>query len=75
MYELIGLLENVRDFMEKGGPVLNAIFITIFVLWALVFERMMYFRTGHRKQVNEVMATWEARAERTSWYATKFAEP
>ncbi len=69
MYELIGLFENVRDFMEKGGPVLNAIFITIFVLWLLVFERLIYFRTGHRKQVNEVMATWEARSERTSWYA------
>ena len=69
MYELIGLLENVRDFMEKGGPILNTIFITIFVLWALVLERIMYFRTGHRQQVNEVMATWEARNERTSWYA------
>ncbi|MCK5425632.1 MAG: MotA/TolQ/ExbB proton channel family protein, partial [Emcibacter sp.] len=69
MYELIDLFENVRDFMEKGGPVLNAIFIAIFVLWALVLERVMYFKTGHRKQVNEVMATWEARNERTSWYA------
>ncbi len=69
MYELIDLFENVRDFMEKGGPILTAIFFTIFVLWALVLERVMYFKTGHRKQVNEVMATWEARKERTSWYA------
>lgn len=69
MYELINMFENVRDFMEKGGPILTAIFIIIFLLWALVFERVMYFKTGHRKQVNEVMATWEARSERTSWYA------
>lgn len=68
-YELIYIFENVRDFMEKGGPVLNAIFVIIFMLWALVFERLMYFKTGHRKQVNEVMATWEAREERSSWYA------
>lgn len=74
MYELIGLFENVRDFMEKGGPILNAIFVIIFLLWALVFERLMYFKTGHRKQVNEVMATWEARAERTSWYAHQIRE-
>ncbi|NOZ41665.1 MAG: MotA/TolQ/ExbB proton channel family protein [Alphaproteobacteria bacterium] len=69
MYELIDLFEKIRNFMEKGGPVLTAIFITIFILWALVFERLIYFKTGHRKQVNAVMATWEARSERTSWYA------
>ncbi len=73
-YELIYIFENVRDFMEKGGPVLNAIFVIIFMLWALVFERLMYFKTGHRKQVNEVMATWEARPERTSWYADQIRQ-
>lgn len=69
MYELIDVFETVRDFMGKGGPVLTAIFFIIFLLWAMVFERIIYFRTGHRKQVNEVMATWEARPERTSWFA------
>jgi len=69
MYELIDVIETVREFMGKGGPVLTAIFFIIFLLWAMVFERMIYFRTGHRNQVNEVMATWEARPERTSWFA------
>jgi len=71
MYELIDLFEKVRDFMEKGGPILTVIFIAIFALWTVVFERLIYFKTGHRKQVNEVMATWEARPERTSWFATQ----
>lgn len=74
MLVLIDLYEVVRDFMEKGGPVLFAIFIAIFVLWAMVFERVIYFRTAHRKQVDEVMGSWEARNERTSWFAHKIRE-
>lgn len=69
MYELVGVIETVRDFMEKGGPVLFAIFFITLLLWALVFERLIYFKTGYRKQVNEVMSTWEARPERKSWFA------
>lgn len=74
MFALIDAYEQVRDFMEKGGPVLMVIFISILVLWALVLERMIYFRTTHNRQVDEVMGAWEARAERTSWYAHKIRE-
>lgn len=74
LFALVDALEQVRDFMEKGGPVLMIIFITILVLWAMVLERMIYFRTSHNRQVNEVMGAWEARAERTSWYAHKIRE-
>lgn len=74
MYALIDIFEQVRDFMEKGGPVLLVIFFAILVLWALVLERIIYFKTSHNRQVNEVMGTWEARTERTSWYAHKIRE-
>ena len=74
MYALIDIFEQVRDFMEKGGPVLLVIFFAILVLWALVLERVIYFKTSHNRQVNEVMGTWEARTERTSWYAHKIRE-
>ncbi|MDG1708625.1 MAG: MotA/TolQ/ExbB proton channel family protein [Emcibacteraceae bacterium] len=50
------------------------IFVAILVLWAMVLERLIYFRTGHNRQVNEVMDTWEGRTERTSWYAHKIRE-
>ncbi|MAU40812.1 MAG: biopolymer transporter ExbB [Kordiimonas sp.] len=71
MMGLLEAFEAVRDFMEKGGDVLQVIFIAIFLIWALVLERVIYMLTRHKKQVNEVMATWEARSERTSWHAHK----
>ena len=71
MLGLINILELVRDFMERGGPVLIVIFVAILVLWAMVLERMIYFKTRHKIQVDEVMGTWEAR---TSWYARKIRE-
>ncbi len=74
MYALVDAFLVVRDFMEKGGPVLVVIFFTILVLWAMVLERMIYFKTGHNRQVNEVLGTWEARSERTSWFAHKIRE-
>ena len=42
MLGLINILELVRDFMERGGPVLIVIFVAILVLWAMVLERMIY---------------------------------
>ncbi len=74
MLAVLDAFEQVRDFLEKGGPVLVALLFVIFLLWALILERMIYFKTGHKKQVNEVMATWEARGERTSWEAHKIRE-
>ncbi len=74
MLALMDAFELVRDFMEKGGPVLLVIFFTILILWAMVLERMIYFKTAHNRQVNEVMSAWEARSERTSWYAHKIRE-
>ena len=74
MLALVDAYELVRDFMERGGPVLFVIFVSILVLWAMVLERIIYFKTGHNRQVDEVMNTWEARPERTSWYAHKIRE-
>jgi biopolymer transport protein ExbB len=71
---MITALELVRNFMEKGGPVLVLVFIATLILWAMVLERLIYFKTAHNKQVDEVMGTWEARTERTSWYAHKIRD-
>jgi biopolymer transport protein ExbB len=45
MQWIIEAFEAVRDFMELGGPVLTLIAWTIFGMWALIVERMIYFRT------------------------------
>jgi biopolymer transport protein ExbB len=64
----------IRDFMELGGPVLSAIAVAIFVMWVLIVERVIYFRTTHKHMVEAECAAWEARAERRSWFARQSRE-
>jgi biopolymer transport protein ExbB len=74
MYRVLDWYESIRDFLEMGGPVLLAIGILTFVMWVLIFERLIYFRTGHRRLVQETLANWEARTERRSWNARRIRE-
>jgi biopolymer transport protein ExbB len=69
MQWLIEAFEAVRDFMELGGPILTLIGWTIFGMWALIVERMIYFRTDLRAMGVDIRKRWEARPERRSWYA------
>lgn len=43
-------VEAIRDFMELGGPVLWWIALTIFLMWVLIVERLVYFRSSMRSQ-------------------------
>ena len=64
-----GLIEVLLAFMDKGGNVLWLIAALLFVMWALIFERVWYLQFGWKKDVAEVIAKWEGRAERKSWEA------
>ena len=59
----------IRDFMELGGPVLNAIALVILWMWILILERIIYFRTEHGQRVAAENRVWQARQERKSWHA------
>ncbi|MDX1580116.1 MAG: MotA/TolQ/ExbB proton channel family protein [Alphaproteobacteria bacterium] len=65
---------DIRNFMEMGGDVLFAILAVTFFMWLLIVERFWYYRTGHRKLVKQVVSTWEARSDTTSWYAHRVRE-
>ena len=69
MQWLIDIFESVRDFMELGGPVLTLIGWTIFAMWVLIVERLIFFQTGLRAQGQQVRDAWKARRDRKSWYA------
>lgn len=69
MYRLLDWYEQVRDFLEMGGPVLLAIGALTLVMWILIFERVIFYRTGLRRLTQGVLATWKARSERRSWNA------
>ncbi len=66
--------EAIRDFMGLGGPVLKAIAVTIFLMWVLIVERIMYFRSTMKELSREVHDNWESRTERTSWHAHQIRE-
>lgn len=66
--------EAIRDFMEAGGDVLWAILAVTFFMWMLIVERFWYFRTGHRELAAQIIASWDAREDTTSWYAHRIRE-
>lgn len=63
------LIDFILNFMDKGGPVLWCIAVLTFVMWTLVFERLWYFHTALRKDIDRVISEWESRRERKSWNA------
>jgi len=74
MHWLYDNFEAIRDFMDLGGPVLRWIAVTIFVMWVLIVERIMYFRSSMKNLAAETLETWEARPERRSWGAHQIRE-
>ena len=74
MQWLIDAFEAVRDFLETGGPVLALIGWTIFAMWILIVERLIYFHTGLKQLAGEVCDKWESRRERKSWHAHRIRE-
>ena len=74
MLWLYDSIEAIRDFMELGGPVLRWIAITIFVMWVLILERLLYFRSQMKSMSAQIHDSWEARPERRSWNAHMIRE-
>jgi biopolymer transport protein ExbB len=67
MLWLIDSIAAVRDFMNLGGPVLKAIAVTIFIMWVIIAERLIFFRTGMKAMSRDIYSDWEQRPERRSW--------
>ncbi len=74
MYWLDSAYEAVARFMDMGGNVLWLIAILLFFMWALIFERIWYFKVGWKKDVAKVIEAWEGRPERKSWNAHQIRE-
>ena len=60
MLWLTDSFEAIRDFMELGGPILRWIAVTIFVMWVLIAERLMYFRSSMKSMSREIHDNWES---------------
>jgi biopolymer transport protein ExbB len=67
-------VQSVQDFMVMGGDVLKVIAIAIFLMWLLIFERLIFFRTTLKAMQKEIHDQWEARPERKSWNAKQIRQ-
>jgi biopolymer transport protein ExbB len=70
----IDAYEAIRDFLELGGPVLRLIAVVILVMWILILERLIFYRTGLKVLIKNAFTRWEARKERKSWHAHQVRE-
>ena len=74
MVRILDWYEDIRDFLELGGPVLLFIALVTFLMWALIFERAYFYRFGYRRLLSQVESRWKAREERNSWNARQIRE-
>lgn len=62
----------VRDFVERGGDVLLVIGVSTAVMCTLIYERLWYFRVGHKREVERVHALWDEWRDHTTWEARQY---
>ncbi len=74
MFWLTDAIEAIREFMGLGGPVLKVIAFTIFLMWSLIVERLLFFRSTMKAMSREIHDQWESRPERRSWHAHQIRE-
>jgi biopolymer transport protein ExbB len=74
MTVLLNIVEDVRSFVEQGGPVLWVIFAACLVLWALILERLWFMRITWPQRYRDLVKQWQVREDRSSWRARKIRD-
>ncbi len=69
LYYYLPFLETIRDFIEMGGPVLWVIGGLLLFMWMLIFERLVFMRTGYKRLVKNAHVLWFNRSDHSSWKA------
>lgn len=64
----------LREFFDKGGPVLLGVFALSIFLWILILERYYYIYKVFPKRLDLIVYQWERRREHSSWYALKIRD-
>ena len=67
-------ITGILDFIEQGGVVIWAIFITCILLWATIIERLWYLRISFPKSTETIIGDWQNRHDRHSWRARKIRQ-
>jgi len=74
MEALTNNLFNIQLLLESGGLVLWAILIASVVMWTLILERYVFVYHTHPGQMKKLIATWQLRTDRNSWYAQQIRQ-
>ena len=64
----------VTELIAGGGPFVVWIFLTCFLLWSLVVERLIYFNRVLPRDTAEALAAWRQRYDRHSWCARQIRQ-
>lgn len=67
MQALTDVLGTLEAFLDQGGFVMYLIAALTFVMWMLIFERILFFKGGLRRDIQRELNAWESRRERKSW--------
>lgn len=62
-------LFRIQLLMESGGTVLWLILFTSILMWTLIIERYVFVYFQHPQRVKKLIAEWQQRQDRRSWYA------
>jgi biopolymer transport protein ExbB len=73
-FDPLAFLYAIQEFLEAGGPVVRALMLVAVVLWAMILERVLYYRRDMPKLLAAVRARWSERTEHSSWYAHKLKQ-
>ncbi|RKZ83674.1 MAG: MotA/TolQ/ExbB proton channel family protein [Gammaproteobacteria bacterium] len=74
MEALANNLFSIRLLMENGGLVLWAILVASVLMWTLIIERYLFVYIIHPTEVKKMIADWQYRTDRQSWYAQKIRQ-
>jgi len=56
-----------KEMRELGGPVVDWIFIACVLMWAIVIERLIYFRRALPAEAKRLLDQWARRVNRQTW--------
>ncbi len=74
MFDLDLMREAIFAFIERGGPVLIAIFVVTALMWSAILERLFYIGVVHWRRTREIRKLWRARHDHSSWHAHRIRE-
>lgn len=74
MHFFFDTISGINGFLQMGGPVLIAIALLLLVMWTLLFERIWFFKTSLKSDLNQALATWQVRSDHQSLRAHQVRE-